>query len=159
LLGHSGGFRLPNTFSSYKLANVINMRYHTIRMIPYFLSNFQPLRWVANTRNKTVESRERVEYVIPARNISVHKINTQNASQFSLSLSLSLHPSNGLHIAPPKLVTVNGKVRWTVLVIYNSLFLWGSNQTSSIVLKSVNHMEYICMIYHIDLIRICDLHL
>ena len=103
MLGHSGGFRLPNTLSSYKLANVINMRYHTIRMIPYFLSSFQPLRWVANTRNKTVESRERVEYVSPARNTSVHKINAQIACQFCLSL----HPSIGLHIFPPELVTVN----------------------------------------------------
>ena len=155
MLGHSGGFRVPNTLSSYKLANVINMRYHTIRMIPYFLSSFQPLRWVASTRNKTVESRERVEYVSPARNISVHKFNAKNASQFCLSP----HPSNGLHIVPPKLVNVNGKDRWTVSVICNSLFIWGSNQTSSIALKSFNHVENICMIYNIDLIRICDLHL
>jgi hypothetical protein len=68
---------LPNTLSSYKLAKVINKRYHTMRMRPYFLSSFQPLRCVATTRNRTVESRDKVEYVRPARNKGAHKMNTK----------------------------------------------------------------------------------
>jgi hypothetical protein len=103
LLGHSGGFRLPNTLSSYKLANVINKRYHTIRMIPYFLSSFQPLRWVATTRKMTVESKERVEYVRPGgrkKNRISENLHTMRRTY------LCVHPSINLHIPSLKIKKV-----------------------------------------------------
>lgn len=57
----SGGLNMPNTFSSYRLARVMKSRYHTISTAPNLRSSFQPLAWVATTRNTTVENRERVE--------------------------------------------------------------------------------------------------
>lgn len=49
------------------LANVMKIKYHIIRMMPYFLSNFQPFKWVATTKNTTVDNRDTVEYVSPER--------------------------------------------------------------------------------------------
>lgn len=59
--------RYPKTFSSYMLATVIKVKYQAIRITPYFLSNFQPLKCVAATRNTTVEKRDKVEYVKPEK--------------------------------------------------------------------------------------------
>lgn len=36
-------------------------------MTPYFLSNFHPFKCVANTRNTTVLSKDKVEYVKPKK--------------------------------------------------------------------------------------------
>lgn len=57
----------PNTFSSYILAKLINTKYHIIRIIPYFRSSFQPFKWVATTKNTTVDSKDNVEYVKPEK--------------------------------------------------------------------------------------------
>ena len=43
----------------------MKIRYQIIKITPYFLSNFQPLRCVATTRKITVEKREMVEYSSP----------------------------------------------------------------------------------------------
>lgn len=57
--------RSEKTLSSYRLAKIMKMRYQIMRITPYFLSNFQPLRCVATMRKTTVENRERVEYSSP----------------------------------------------------------------------------------------------
>lgn len=56
---------LPNTFNSYRLANVINTKYPTIKITPNFLSSFQPFQCVARISITTVDSSEMVEYVSP----------------------------------------------------------------------------------------------
>lgn len=43
----------------------MNTKYHSISITPYRRSNFQPFKWVATTRNITVDSKETVEYVKP----------------------------------------------------------------------------------------------
>lgn len=65
MLGHSGGFSWPNTFSSYNEAKVMNSRYHTISMTPSRLSSFHPFKCTDANKNTTVESRDSVEYVRP----------------------------------------------------------------------------------------------
>lgn len=43
----------------------MKMRYQMSKIIPYFLSSFQPFKCVATIRKMTVENREMVEYVSP----------------------------------------------------------------------------------------------
>lgn len=43
----------------------MNTKYQTINIAPYRRSSFQPFKWVARTKNTTVDSRDTVEYVRP----------------------------------------------------------------------------------------------
>ena len=45
---------------------MMNTKYQSINTTPYRRSNFQPFKWVASTKNTTVDSRDSVEYVKPA---------------------------------------------------------------------------------------------
>lgn len=67
VLAHSGGLNSPKTLSSYRLARIMNRRYHSMRTTPQVLFNCHLLQWVAMSRNATVESSDRVEYVSPGR--------------------------------------------------------------------------------------------
>lgn len=44
---------------------MINTKYQIISITPYRRSNFQPFKWVASTKNITVDSKDTVEYVRP----------------------------------------------------------------------------------------------
>lgn len=65
LLGHCGGLKLPNTFSSYIDANAMNKKYQTIKMMPRRRSSFHPFKCTDNSKNTTVDNNDNVEYVNP----------------------------------------------------------------------------------------------
>ena len=49
---------------------MINTKYQIISITPYRRSNFQPFKWVASTKNITVDSKDTVEYVRPGDKIT-----------------------------------------------------------------------------------------
>lgn len=60
-LGHCGGLKLPNTFSSYIDASAINKKYQTIKIMPRRRSSFHPFKCTDINKNTTVDNSDRVE--------------------------------------------------------------------------------------------------
>lgn len=86
---------------------MINTKYQIISITPYRRSNFQPFKWVANTKNITVDSKDTVEYVRPG-NKRTRIFRFIYIRQFQIRRTireLNLSKFNSILMILPRLVT------------------------------------------------------